>query len=62
MTELINLRAARKRAKRQEDETRAEANRLAHGQPKHLRKRTAAERAKAERDFERHWIDKGDSR
>jgi F0F1-type ATP synthase membrane subunit b/b' len=62
MTELINLRAARKRAKRQQDETRAEANRLAHGRPKHLCNRTAAERAKAERDLERHWIDKGDSR
>jgi hypothetical protein len=29
MTELINLRAVRKRAKRQRDETRADANRLA---------------------------------
>jgi hypothetical protein len=62
MTELINLRAARKRAKRQQDEMRAAVSRLAHGQPKHLRKRKAAERAKAERDLERHWIDKGDDR
>jgi hypothetical protein len=57
MTELINLRAARKRAKRQQDETRAEANRLAHGQPKHLRKRDAAERAKADRDLDQHLIE-----
>jgi hypothetical protein len=65
MTELINLRAARKRAKRQWDETRAKANRLAHGQPKHLRKRDAAERAKTDRELDRHLIvitKKGDAR
>ena len=60
MTELINLRAARKRAKRQQDESRAEANRLAHGQPKHLRKRKTAERAHAERHLDCHRIDRGD--
>jgi hypothetical protein len=60
MTELINLPAARKRAKRQQDDSRAETNRLAHGQPKHLRTRTAAESAKAKRDLEQHRIDRGD--
>jgi hypothetical protein len=65
MTELINLRAVRKRAKRQRDETRADANRLAHGQPKHLRKLEAAERAKTGRDLDQHLIEKiekGDAR
>ena len=38
MAELINLRTARKRAQRRQDEARAEANRLTHAQPKHLRK------------------------
>jgi Domain of unknown function (DUF4169) len=59
MAEVINLRTARKRAKRHEDDVRAGANRLAHGQPRHLRDRNSAERAKAERDLDRHRIDKG---
>jgi Domain of unknown function (DUF4169) len=62
MAELVNLRTARKRAKRLMDEREAEANRLAHGQPKHLRKLTAARRVKAMRDLDRHQIDEGDGR
>jgi hypothetical protein len=65
MAELINLRSSRKRAKRLQDEERAQSNRLAHGQPKYLRKRDAAERAKADRDLDRHLIEiikKGDAR
>ena len=62
MTELVNLRTARKRAKRQQDDLRADANRLAHGQPKHRRKLDAAQQAKASRDPDLHRIDKGDGR
>ena len=62
MVELVNLRTARKRAKRQQDDLRADANRLAHGQPKHRRKLDAAQPAKASRDLDLHRIDKGDGR
>jgi len=60
MAELVNLRTARKRAKQRQDDARAHANRLAHGQPKHRRKLEAAQQAKASRDLDRHRIDKGD--
>jgi hypothetical protein len=60
MAELINLRNVRKRAKQQQENLRAEANRLAHGQPKHRRKLEAAQQAKANRDLDQHRIDKGD--
>ena len=60
MAELINLRNVRKRAKQQQENLRAEANRLAHGQPKNRRKLDAAQLAKASRDLDQHRIDKGD--
>jgi hypothetical protein len=62
MAELVNLRIARKRAKKQQDDLRADTNRLAHGQPKHRRKLKAAQQAKASRDLDQHRIDKGDGR
>jgi malonyl CoA-acyl carrier protein transacylase len=62
MAELVNLRNARKRAKRRQDDQRADINRLAHGQPKHRRKLDAAQQAKASRDLDLHRIDKGDGR
>jgi len=62
MAELINLRTARKRAKRIEDERRSNANRLAHGQPKHVRKLEAEKRTKASRNLDAHRIDTGDRR
>ena len=62
MAELVNLRIARKRAKKRQDDLRADANRLAYGQPKHRRKLEAAQQAKASRDLDRHRIDKGDGR
>src|ERR1017187_3944866 len=62
MAELVNLRIARKRAKKRQDDLRADTNRLAHGQPKHRRKLEAAQQAKASRDLDRHRIDKGDGR
>jgi hypothetical protein len=62
MAELVNLRTARKRAKRQHDDQHAHANRLAHGQPKPLRKLADARQAKANRDLDQHRIDTGDGR
>ena len=62
MAELLNLRIARKRAKQRQENQDANANRLAHGQPKHRRKLAAAQQAKASRDLDRHRIDKGDGR
>lgn len=62
MAEVVNLRTVRKQAKRRQDEAHANANRLAHGQPKGARKLAAAEDAKANRDLDGHRIDKGDGR
>jgi Domain of unknown function (DUF4169) len=62
MAELISLRAVRKRNRRQQDAKRAEANRLAFGEPGHLQKRHRAERVKSDQDLDRHRIGKGDDR
>lgn len=62
MAELVNLRTARKRAKRREDDQRAHVNRLAHGQPNHQRKLEEVQQAKASRDLDQHRIDIGDGR
>jgi hypothetical protein len=56
MAEVINLRQARKRADRQTREREAEDNRLAYGEPKHMRKRREAEAKKAARNLEAHRI------
>lgn len=60
MAEVVNLRTARKRAKRQDNEQQAQRNRLAHGQPKYLRKLDDAKQDKAGRDLDRHRIETGD--
>lgn len=62
MAELVNLRTMRKRVQRQKDEERATANRLVHGQPKHVRTLDKAQQAKARRDLDQHRIDTGDGR
>ena len=62
MAELVNLRTARKRAKRRADDQRADANRLARGQSNHQRQLEDARQSKASRDLDRHRIDMGDSR
>ena len=62
MAELINLRMARKRAKRRQNDSRAVANRTAQAQPKRLRKLEAARQAKAERELDQHRIETGDGR
>ncbi len=60
MAEVINLRHARKRAQRRQDEALAQANRLAHGLSKHRRELAATQREKEGRDLEAHRIEKGD--
>jgi hypothetical protein len=62
MAELVNLRTARKQARRRHDEQRARANRLAHGRPKHMRELEDAQQEKASDDLDRHRIEPGDGR
>jgi hypothetical protein len=60
MGEVVNLRAARKRAKRHDEEKAAAAQRLAHGTPKALQQENAARRDKAARDLDAHRRTKED--
>jgi len=62
MAELINLRTARKRARRRDEQSRAANNRIVHGQPKSERKLEAALKEKAKQALDRHRIDKGGGR
>jgi hypothetical protein len=62
MADVVNLRIARKRTRRRQDELRAGANRLAHGVPKNRRKLVGAQQAKAVSDLDQHRIDKEDGR
>ena len=62
MAELINLRTARKRALREKEAQRAQANRLTHGQSKNVRALETAVRRKASQDLDGHRMDKGDDR
>ena len=56
--ELVNLRRARKAKDREEKEKTAEANRIAHGTPKHLRKLSEAQKNKAEQGLAGHRLEK----
>jgi hypothetical protein len=60
MGHLVNLRTARKQAKRRQAEQDAARNRLVHGRPKGDRMRQRAESDKAQRDLEQHRIERGD--
>lgn len=59
MAEVINLRNARKRARRLEEERRADANRVAHGVSKRTRALEAGKQAKASHDLDGLRIDRG---
>jgi hypothetical protein len=61
MAEIVNLNRARKAKAKAAAEKAAANNRIKHGTPKHLRKLSAAERAKALRDIEQKRLDKGDA-
>ena len=62
MSDVVNLRKARKKIERQLDERRAAANRLLHGRSKAERKVAAAREAKARRDIGQHQGETGDPR
>lgn len=62
MTDLVNLRTARKRAKRRQQDVAAHANRLAHGRPTAERKGDAANRDRASRILDQHRIETGGGR
>lgn len=62
MAEVVNLRTARKRAKRRQSDEAANAARLAHGVPTRLRKLETARQEKAGRDLDLHRIEPGDRR
>jgi hypothetical protein len=62
MTEVVNLRIARKRAARKKAESRAAERRLAHGAPKWERDHAEVDRAKARHTLDQHQIETGDRR
>jgi hypothetical protein len=61
MGDLINLRTARKAARRQRAEQKAATNRLAHGRPKAERRLEQSQSDKAKRDLDGHRIESGDA-
>ncbi|MDQ2955110.1 MAG: DUF4169 family protein [Pseudomonadota bacterium] len=61
MGDVLNLRTARKRAARQRQDSKAAANRLAHGRPKAKRTFDAALDGKARHDLDQHRIGGGES-
>jgi hypothetical protein len=60
MGELVNLRTARKRAKRRQAEQAAASNRLTFGRSKSERKLTQLKGDKAQRSLDQHRIETGD--
>ena len=58
MAEIVNLRRVRKTKDRAEKEKTAEANRVLHGTPKHLRKLSEAKKDKAEQRLSGHRLEK----
>ena len=60
MGNVVNLRTARKRAKRLKAEQKAAANRLAHGRTKTDRTATQSRNDKAQRSLDLHRVETGD--
>lgn len=60
MGDVVNLRTARKRAKRLEAEQKAAASRLAHGQTKADRTATRSRNDKAQRSLDLHRVETGE--
>jgi hypothetical protein len=56
MGEIVNLRNARKRAKKRDAVARADANRIAYGRPKSEANLATARRDKAKRDLDAHRV------
>jgi len=60
MAEIVNLNRARKAKAKGEKDKAAEANRLLHGTPKHLRNLTEARKDKADRALSGHKLENQD--
>jgi hypothetical protein len=60
MGDVVNLRTARKRAKRREAEQKAATNRLAHGRTKADRTETRLRNDKAQRSLDLHRVETGE--
>ena len=59
MGHIVNLRTARKQAKRRQAEQEAACRRLAHGRSKAERTLERSKSDKAQRSLDQHWIEKG---
>ncbi|MEZ5786351.1 MAG: DUF4169 family protein [Xanthobacteraceae bacterium] len=62
MADIVNLRAMRKRAKREKAAEHAAENRVRYGMSKVERKQLAAEQERAARDLDQRRIDTGEDR
>jgi hypothetical protein len=60
LAEIVNLNRARKAKARVEKDKTAQANRVAHGTPKALRKLTKAQEKQAEQRLTGHRLEKGE--
>ena len=60
MGDIVNLRTARKRAKRREAEQKAATNRVAHGRSKADRTETRLRNDKAQRSLDLHRVETGE--
>jgi hypothetical protein len=60
MGDVVNLRTARKRAKRREAEQKAAASRLVHGRTKTDRTATRSRNDKAQRSLDLHRVETGE--
>jgi hypothetical protein len=58
MADIINLNRARKAKDRSEKDKTAQANRIAHGTPKAVKKLSEARAAKAEKGLSGHKLEK----
>ena len=61
MGPVVNLRTARKQAKRRQAGQNAAQNRLVHGQPKAVKALARAQREQAQRVVEQHRIETKDA-
>jgi hypothetical protein len=61
MAEIVNLRTARKRAKRQEQAELASKARVSHGMPKAERALARSMQSKVRRELDEHRIETGES-
>jgi hypothetical protein len=60
MAEIVNLRMARKQAKRRRAELEAAQQRLVHGRSKAAKALQRSRNEKAESELDRHRIERGD--